>query len=216
MLKPLQITAQTGCRFKAAILSRILSPVSRQAKPLSTWQYKKKLTRYWFIMVAKLLAHDINLIAYHLPLDAHPTLGNNARLAQILGFDTSHTTGRNGLIGVGRSQSIRNLGQLTARIADKLGRVPLVIGDSKKKITRIAWCTGAAQSMFQEAIDAGADVFITGEISEPTVHLARESGVAFISAGHHATERYGVQALGQALLEHFPITVKFMDVDNPV
>ena len=166
--------------------------------------------------LAKLLAHDINLIAYHLPLDAHPTLGNNARLAQILGFDTSHTTGRNGLIGVGRSQSIRNLGQLTARIADKLGRVPLVIGDSKKKITRIAWCTVAAQSMFQEAIDAGADVFITGEISEPTVHLARESGVAFISAGHHATERYGVQALGQALLEHFPITVKFMDVDNPV
>jgi len=166
--------------------------------------------------LAKLLAHDMNLIAYHLPLDAHPTLGNNARLATVLGLDLSHTAGRDGLICLGHSQSIRNVGQLSAQIADKLSRTPLVIGDSKKKIARIAWCTGGAQSMFQQAIDAGADVFITGEISEPTVHLARESGVAFISAGHHATERYGVQALGQALQERFPVTVKFVDVDNPV
>ena len=166
--------------------------------------------------LAKLLAHDINLIAYHLPLDAHPILGNNARLGSLLNLTRDGTAGRDQLICLGKANSVLTLDQLSARIAKKLQRTPLVIGDGHRKVQKIAWCTGAAQSMFQQAIDAGADVFITGEISEPSVHLARESGVAFISAGHHATERYGVHALGQAIAKHFPIEVSFVDVDNPV
>ena len=108
------------------------------------------------------------------------------------------------------------LGAIAAQIQARLGRAPLVIGDPFMPAARIAWCTGAAQSMLAQAIDGGAEVFITGEVSEPTVHLAREAGVGFISAGHHATERYGVQALGQAVVSEFGIQVDFVDIDNPV
>jgi putative NIF3 family GTP cyclohydrolase 1 type 2 len=96
-----------------------------------------------------------------------------------------------------------------------LGRTPLLVGDAQRAVRRIAWCTGAAQGYFEQAIDAGADLFISGEISEPTAHLARESGVPYIAAGHHATERYGVMALGAHLTERFGLTVDFVDIDNP-
>jgi putative NIF3 family GTP cyclohydrolase 1 type 2 len=108
------------------------------------------------------------------------------------------------------------LGEVAVKVEQALGRRPLVIGDPSLPAQRIAWCTGAAQSMLGEAIDAGAQIFITGEVSEPTVHLARETQVGFISAGHHATERYGVQALGQAIHAEFGIRVDFVDLDNPV
>ncbi len=108
------------------------------------------------------------------------------------------------------------LGELGAKISHALLREPMMVGDSDKLIRRVAWCTGAAQSYFDEAIQLGVDAFITGEISEQTVHNARESGVAFISAGHHATERYGVQALGEHLAQQFGITHQFIDIDNPV
>ena len=98
----------------------------------------------------------------------------------------------------------------------RLERIPLVLGAPDLPVQRIAWCTGAAQSLLQGAIDAGAQLFITGEVSEPTVHLAREAGIGFISAGHHATERYGVQALGEAIAQEFGIRVDFVDIDNPV
>ena len=174
--------------------------------------------------LASLLAHDINLIAYHLPLDAHPTLGNNAQLARVLGIqpeaafteDSAARARPGNLIWSGSMPGATTLGAIAIQVQARLGRAPLVIGDSSMPAARIAWCTGAAQSMLAQAIDGGAEVFITGEVSEPTVHLAREAGVGFISAGHHATERYGVQALGQAIVSEFGIRVDFVDIDNPV
>jgi dinuclear metal center YbgI/SA1388 family protein len=173
--------------------------------------------------LALALAHDLNLFAYHLPLDAHPRLGNNAQLARVLGLQaetaadgTPTTCGPDGLVWLGAAPGLATVGDLAARIDARLRRAPQVIGDPQRPIRRIAWCTGGAQGMLADAIDAGADAYITGEISEPTVHLARETGVAFIAAGHHATERYGVQALGEAIAQHFGIRVDFVDIDNPV
>ena len=120
------------------------------------------------------------------------------------------------LIWAGSMPGAATLGAIAAQVQARLGRTPLVIGDAFLPARRIAWCTGAAQSMLAQAIDGGAEVFITGEVSEPTVHLAREAGVGFISAGHHATERYGVQALGEAVGREFGIRVDFVDIDNPV
>lgn len=173
--------------------------------------------------LALTLAHDLNLIGYHLPLDAHPTLGNNAQLARVLGLEAERnedgvplTCGSDNLIWLGQAPGIATLGELAARVAQRLGRTPLYVGESDQPVGRVAWCTGGAQGMMADAVDAGATVYITGEASEPNAHLARETGVGFISAGHHATERYGVQALGQAVAEHFGITVDFVDIDNPV
>ena len=164
--------------------------------------------------LAALLAANINLIAYHLPLDAHPTLGNNAQLASRLGLVADRDPSN--LIWLGSMPGATTLGQVAKQVELGLSREPLVIGAVDQPAKTIAWCTGAAQGMFSDAIDAGADVFITGEVSEPTVHLARESGVGFIGAGHHATERYGVQALAQAVKQQFGIKVDFIDIDNPV
>lgn len=166
--------------------------------------------------LAALLASELNLLAYHLPLDAHPVLGNNAQLARVLGLVADQTDANGGLLWLGSMPGTTSLGEIAARVEQRLGRTPLVIGSDQLPIQRIAWCTGAAQSMLNQAIEQGAQLFITGEISEPTVHLARETGVGFISAGHHATERYGVQALGQAIANEFGIRVDFIDIDNPV
>lgn len=172
--------------------------------------------------MALTLKNDLNLYAYHLPLDAHPTLGNNAQLARVLGLSPSRrddgsplTCGQDGLIWLGNADGLQTLGQLGERVAQRLGRQPLVVGDPDLPLAQIAWCTGGAQGMMGDAVDAGATAYITGEVSESTVHLARETGVGFIAAGHHATERYGVQALGQAVAEQFGITVEFVDIDNP-
>jgi putative NIF3 family GTP cyclohydrolase 1 type 2 len=126
------------------------------------------------------------------------------------------TAGSSNLIWLGALPGAATLGEVAAQVSLRLGREPLVVGAPEQPAETIAWCTGAAQGMFSEAIDVGADLFITGEVSEPTVHLARESGVGFIGAGHHATERYGVQALAQAIQQQFGIKVDFIDIDNPV
>jgi dinuclear metal center YbgI/SA1388 family protein len=173
--------------------------------------------------LALALAHELNLYAYHLPLDAHPTLGNNARLADILGLQPERradgapvTCGSDDLVWLGSAPGAATLGDLAARIGERLHRSPQVIGDLSQPVARVAWCTGAAQGMLADAVDAGAQVYISGEISEPTVHLARETGTGFIAAGHHATERYGVQALARAAADHFGIEAEFVDIDNPV
>lgn len=166
--------------------------------------------------LSTLLAHDINLLAFHLPLDAHPVLGNNAQLARVLGLVAEPVTNSQGLLWFGAMPGANTLAEVARRVEQRLNRPPLVIGDEGLVVQRISWCTGAAQNMLDQAISAGAQVFITGEVSEPTVHLAREAGVGFISAGHHATERYGVQALGQAIAQEFGIQVDFVDLDNPV
>ena len=173
--------------------------------------------------LALALENQLNLFAYHLPLDAHPTLGNNAQLARVLGFEPDRdadgnplTCGPDGLVWLGRSRGANSLGELGAQINNSLHRQPLVVGNPQQPVSRIAWCTGGAQSMMQAAVDAGAEVYITGEASEPTFHLAQETGCGFIAAGHHATERYGVQALGQAIAAKFGVRVEFVDLDNPI
>lgn len=163
-----------------------------------------------------LLRHDVSLLAYHLPLDAHPVLGNNAQLAQRLGFEVTGWFGEQNIACHGALADAPRLSQLEMRVAAALGRQPLVIGEGGRPVRRIAWCSGAAQGHFEEAIRLGVDAFLTGEISEQCVHLARETGVAFIAAGHHATERYGVQALGEHLAVKFGIGHQFIDIDNPV
>ena len=166
--------------------------------------------------LATLLARDINLLAYHLPLDAHPELGNNAQLAQRLGWLPEGRFGEQDIAWLGALVQPGKLATLVADVARVLGREPLVIGDADKLIRRIGWCSGGAQGYFEQAIELGVDAYLSGEISEQTVHLARESGVAYIAAGHHATERYGVQALADHLGRQFGIACEFVDLDNPV
>lgn len=163
--------------------------------------------------VSLLLKNDINLFAYHLPLDAHPEVGNNYQLAKILNIDNPRPIGDT-LVWTGEINS--TLQTVSKLINNKLQRKPQVFGKNDKKIKHVAWCTGAAQDKIDVAIDVGADLFISGEISEQIPALAKESGISFISAGHHATERYGVQALGQHLSDKFDIVYKFIEIDNSV
>jgi dinuclear metal center YbgI/SA1388 family protein len=165
-----------------------------------------------------LMSENINLLAYHLPLDAHPDLGNNAQLAKLLGLVPQARFGEDelGWLGVTVDANVRTVGDLARTIERALKRVPLMIGNPNQPLTRIGWCTGAAQNLLGDAIAAGANTYLSGEISEPTVHLAREAGVAYLACGHHATERYGVQALGSHLAEQFHVQHHFVDIDNPV
>lgn len=165
-----------------------------------------------------LLAHDINLFAYHLPLDMHPEFGNNIQLARQLGLAAEGRFGENDLGWLGRPDdpSVKDVGGLAKMIEERLGRAPLVIGDPAQPLRRVGWCTGAAHNMLADAIAAGASVYLSGEISEPTVHLAREAGVAYLACGHHATERFGVKALGEHLAGRFGIEHRFIDIANPV
>lgn len=165
-----------------------------------------------------LLAHDINLIAYHLPLDVHPQVGNNVQLAQRLGLSVT------GPLQPDNPQNVGLIGELdmplsaqafATRIEKALGRAPLVI-DHQQPIKRVAWCTGGAQGYIEHAIAAGVDAYITGEVSERTFHEAQENGISFFAAGHHATERYGVQALGEWLAERFGIEHHYVECPNPV
>ena len=166
--------------------------------------------------IAQLITQEINLFAYHLPLDIHQEFGNNIQLGHRLGFIETGRFGEQDIATQGKLLKPIALAKLGAIISEKLGRKPMIIGDLNKEIRHIAWCTGAAQSYFEDAIYLGVDAFITGEISEQTVHTARESSVAFIAAGHHATERYGIQALGEHIAQKFDIRHQFIDIDNPV
>lgn len=163
-----------------------------------------------------LLAAGINLFAYHLPLDLHPTLGNNAQLAARLGLVQEGRTGEQDLVAYGALTAPRTLGAFAAHVEASLGRAPLVIGEPGREVRRVAWCTGAAQGFFETAVGLGVDAYLTGEIAEQHVHLARESGVAFIAAGHHATERFGVQAVGEHLAAACGLRHAFIDVPSPV
>lgn len=162
-----------------------------------------------------LLAHDINLFAYHLPLDAHPTLGNNAQLGARLGLQGEAAFGEQNLGWLAKAD-FASAEQLTAHVRAALGReVTVADGPAPKPLRRIAWCTGGAQGFFEAAIAAGADAYITGEISEPQAHLARETGTVFIAAGHHATERYGAPALAAHVAAELGLEHRFIDIDNP-
>ena len=163
-----------------------------------------------------LLENELNLIAYHLPLDAHIEVGNNTQLAKVLGLSVESWTGDPAIIASGRLQVAMTLNDFGAHVNSRLNRQPLVLGAPDKIIRRVALCTGAAQNYFDEAIALGVDAFISGEVSEQTYHLAEESCVAYLGCGHHATERYGIQALGEHLAKKFAISHVFIDIDNPV
>jgi len=166
--------------------------------------------------IGQLIENDLNLFAYHLPLDAHPEVGNNAALARQLKLNIEGRFGEQNIGAHGAPQAATTLGAFAGTIEGILGRAPLVIGDPARPLRRIAWCTGAAQGMFEQAVALGVDAYLSGEISEQTVHVARETGVAYIAAGHHATERYGVQALGAHLAQRFGLQHRFIEVENPV
>jgi dinuclear metal center YbgI/SA1388 family protein len=165
--------------------------------------------------LAALLKHDINLMAYHLPLDAHPTLGNNAQWGQRLGLVADARFGDQSLGFIGPAPGAMSCEHLAQTVTKALGRSPTLVPGDGRLLKRVAWCSGGAQGYFEEAIAAGADVYLTGEISEPQAHYARETGVAFMACGHHASERYGVQALGEALAAQFGIEHQFIDIANP-
>jgi len=169
--------------------------------------------------IEALLKHDMSLLAYHLPLDVHREFGNNVQLAKVLGIEIDGELGKQNNHPIGLTGTIdqgTDFESLKALIADKLDRQPLAIQGNSKPIRTVAWCTGAAQNYIELAVAAGVDAYITGEVSEPTVHIARESGIHFFSAGHHATERYGVQAIGGYLASKFDLDHQFIDIDNPV
>ncbi|MCP5286261.1 MAG: Nif3-like dinuclear metal center hexameric protein [Burkholderiaceae bacterium] len=173
-----------------------------------------RLTGWLRQRVARLMTHELNLFAYHLPLDAHADLGNNAQLGLRLGLRADTRFGEQNL-GFAAPAVDTTLESLSARVGSALQRAPLVVAGDGRPLRRVAWCTGGAQGYFEAAIAAGADAFLTGEISEPQAHLARETGVAFLACGHHATERYGAPAVGAHVAAQLGLTHQFIEVDNP-
>ncbi len=169
--------------------------------------------------VRRLIKNDINLFAYHLPLDIHPVHGNNACLARefgLLNTEQLSAGGTAGLLWLGDLPEQRPLRVFASEVGAALGRSPLVLGDSERSVQRVALCSGGAQDFIDQAREAGADVYISGEVSERTTHIARETEIAYLAAGHHATERGGVQSLGRHLAERFSLDYRFVDIDNPV
>jgi len=174
-----------------------------------------RITGWMKQRLQRLLVHDINLFAYHLPLDAHPELGNNAQLGRLLGWQADQRFGEQDLC-VTAPADFADATALAAHVEDMLGRsVTCIAPEVARPIRRVAWCSGGAQGFFEAAIAAGADAFITGEISEPQAHLARETGVAFLAAGHHATERYGAPAVAEHVAGQLGLSHLFIDIDNP-
>ncbi len=180
--------------------------------------------------IRKLMQNGISMIGYHLPLDAHPIIGNNAKLAELLNLTVTgalypHESHPVGNITTCQPQSA---GNLIAHMTQVLGRTPLHISanyhashetdnrvENERMIERIGICTGGAQDMIEQAAIMGCDAFISGEISERTTHIARELGIDYFACGHYATERGGIEALGQVLADHFALPVNFIDIENP-
>lgn len=168
--------------------------------------------------IKALLENDISLIAYHLPLDAHSELGNNAQLARELNIEVEQIGGlghAKNMLFSGRLPRAMSGAELAELLQETLGKSPTHIGEPEDEIETVAWCTGGAQGFIDQAVDLGVDAYISGEISEKTTHIARESGIHYYAAGHHATERYGAPALGCHLAEQFGLEHYFIDVDNP-
>lgn len=168
--------------------------------------------------VRSLIESGMSLLAYHLPLDAHPLYGNNARLAEKLDLDIAgRFPSDSDAVGMyGTLKTPMSAAEFSQKITSVLNREPLHIGDDSEQIHTLAWCSGAAQNYLEAAAELGVHAFLTGEISEQTVHISRETGLHFYAAGHHATERYGVQSLGEHLASHFDLIHQFVDINNPV
>jgi dinuclear metal center YbgI/SA1388 family protein len=211
----------TGVTASAALID---AAVARKADALLVhhgWFWKGedlRITGMKRARLNKLLAHDISLIAYHLPLDAHPELGNNAQLARQLDFAIDGPLEPGNPKGIGNTATLArpvSAEDFRMHLEKMLGRAPQMIAGGPVQIRRIGWCTGAAQGYIEKAVALGLDAFLSGEISEPTVHAAREGGIHYFACGHHATERYGVKALGEFVQENLGVPVEFVDIENP-
>ncbi len=215
----------TGVTASQALINKAIELNAQALLVHHGWFWKNEspcITGSKLARVRSVISHNINLFGYHLPLDAHPELGNNAQLAKVLGLKP-HVNDKGEPITFGYSNLIwsgscepQTLGNFSEYIEKQLGRTPLVVGNKQQEIKSVAWCTGGAQGMMQDAIDRKFDVYITGEASEQNFHMARENNIAFIAAGHHATERYGVKALGELIHKTFGVKVSFIDIDNPI
>lgn len=177
-----------------------------------------QITGLKYQRIRSLIEHGINLVTYHLPLDAHPLYGNNAKLAEILDLEiTGSFPAVNAAVGLyGRLKTPMLASEFSQKISTSLQREPLHIGDKTQRIQSLAWCSGAAQNYIEDAVKLGVDAYLSGEISEQTVHIARECGLHYFAAGHHASERYGVQAFAEHLAAHFALEHLFIDIPNPV
>ncbi|MDP3138045.1 MAG: Nif3-like dinuclear metal center hexameric protein, partial [Burkholderiaceae bacterium] len=207
-----------------ASLALIEAAISAQADALFVhhglfWRGQDGRVTGWMKQrLALLLAHDINLYAYHLPLDAHAELGNNAQLGRVLGLSAQARFGEQDLGFLGQRNDggeFADVDALAGHVQAALGHAVVRVGGAPRALRRIAWCSGGAQGHFEAAIAAGADAFITGEISEPQAHYARESGVAFLACGHHASERYGAPAVAAHVAAQFGLAHEFIDIANP-
>ena len=179
------------------------------------WKNERQtITAYKQKRIQKLLAHQINLLAYHLPLDAHPELGNNAQLAKLWQIEDLGEPGS--LLRIGQLDAAVSMAEFMQRVTQTLKRKPLHLPGGPQLIQKVAWCSGGAQHYIEQAAEMGADLYISGEVSEQTTHLAKELGIHYLAAGHHATERYGVKALGEHLQQKFGVDTQFIDIDNPV
>ncbi len=174
------------------------------------------LTGYKGRRIARLIRNRINLLANHLPLDAHPEVGNNVQLARVMDWQVEASFGEQNLVFEGSVAGTRSLADFAAGIERQLATRVLAVDAGEHPVRRIAWCTGAAQGFIEAAAERGVDAFVSGEISEPTFHLARELGIHYVAAGHHATERFGVQALAAEIADRFGIRQQFIDIPNPV
>ena len=174
-----------------------------------------RVTGWLRARLALLLTHDINLFAYHLPLDAHPEFGNNAQFGARLGLAADARFGEQDLGFIAAATVATTSDALASQAQAVLGRAPTVVAGAGRPLRRIAWCTGGAQGYFEAAIAAGADAYLTGEISEPQAHYARETGVAFLACGHHATERYGAPALAAHVAAMHGVEHEFIEIANP-
>lgn len=183
------------------------------------WRAQDGCVRGWMKQrLSMLLAHDINLFAYHLPLDAHPELGNNAQLGLQLGLRANARFGEQDLGFLGeavQSDGFETAEMLAHHVGQCLGHAVTLVPGAPGRITKLAWCSGGGQNYFEAAIAAGAQAFISGEISEPQVHYAREAGVAYLACGHHASERYGAAAVAAQVAAQFGLVHQFIDIDSP-
>lgn len=224
----LQVEGQTQVRKivsgVTASLALIEAAIAAQADTIFVhhglfWRGQDgRITGWMKQRLSLLLSKDINLIAYHLPLDAHPELGNNAQLGLRLGLQAQSRFGDQDLGFLGAradGAAYPDALGLARQVESALGRAVTLVGPTNRPVRRVAWCTGGAQGYFEAAIAAGADAFLTGEISEPQAHYARESGVAFLACGHHATERFGAPAVAAKVAGQLNVVHEFIDIDNP-
>lgn len=164
----------------------------------------------------RLLTHDLSLLAYHLPLDAHAEVGNNVQLGKVFEWPITRYIDDKHMLPMAELPHAITLAELGEHVSTCLGRQVQLLGESQKPVKTVAWCTGAAQSYIQQVVNAGVDAFISGEVSEPTWHTVCETDTAYICAGHHATERYGVQALGQWIADNYGVEHIYIELENPI